>query len=593
MTAPLRLGGGAAGRGPAVVAPSRPRLRGASPGGGAHGAHPHRRATARSASSRSTAVSVSTPSTSRRRGIPQGRAADSRATREVRAVVLRGLAGCSAAERTSSTSAPAATPGTSPTSQGAAARCTRRGYGAVFKQILEYIHSTISEIRRAPKPFIAAVDGIAAAGGFGLAMACDLVFASERATFEWAYGKTGLTGAESSTFLLPRLIGLRRAMELVLLNPRLDAQRSARDMGLVNGGVPRGELRSRGDGGGARSSPRDRPQALAIAKELLNQAAGMDRLDCAPRPGARASWRASRTAPSSPKASSAFFDKRAARFRGDGERVHEYSIVQALFDSRSTQRGARAPRAVVRGASSCGSASWRASTCELLATAFEIVPRADDLRARASSTIEPVAARWVCPALRRGDPRRRRCSRCAALRAAGAPGRRRRDRAERIETGGGVMCDDMRLRRHRDRAGRGARADSRRATIGRREHNREHFRDGTSSAVNLMGSPGAGKTAVLEATARRARRPARLGALAGDLATDRDAAAPARAPASALASDHDRLGLSPRRRDGAPGRCTTSPWQRRRLPLHRERRQPGLPRGLRPRAARERGRARR
>ena len=56
---------------------------------------------------------------------------------------------------------------------------------------------------------------------------CDLVFASERATFEWAYGKTGLTGAESSTFLLPRLVGLRRAMELVLLNPRLDAARRA------------------------------------------------------------------------------------------------------------------------------------------------------------------------------------------------------------------------------------------------------------------------------------------------------------------------------------------------------------------------------
>ena len=54
------------------------------------------------------------------------------------------------------------------------------GYGEIFKQILEYIHSTISEIRRAGKPFIAAVDGIAAAGGFGLAMSCDLVFASDR-----------------------------------------------------------------------------------------------------------------------------------------------------------------------------------------------------------------------------------------------------------------------------------------------------------------------------------------------------------------------------------------------------------------------------
>jgi 2-(1,2-epoxy-1,2-dihydrophenyl)acetyl-CoA isomerase len=77
------------------------------------------------------------------------------------------------------------------------ARSTPEGWGERFKQILEYLHSTIAEIRRAPKPFIAAVDGMAAAGGFGLAMCCDLVYASDRATFEWAYGKTGLTGAES------------------------------------------------------------------------------------------------------------------------------------------------------------------------------------------------------------------------------------------------------------------------------------------------------------------------------------------------------------------------------------------------------------
>jgi 2-(1,2-epoxy-1,2-dihydrophenyl)acetyl-CoA isomerase len=108
----------------------------------------------------------------------------------------------------------------------------RGGYGERFKQILEYIHSTISEIRRAPKPFIAAVDGVAAAGGFGIAMCCDLVLASTRASFEWAYPKTGLTGAESSTFLLPRLIGLRRSMELMLLNPRLGATQ-AREFGLI------------------------------------------------------------------------------------------------------------------------------------------------------------------------------------------------------------------------------------------------------------------------------------------------------------------------------------------------------------------------
>ena len=149
--------------------------------------------------------------------------------------------------------------------------------GTVFKQILEYIHSTISEIRRAPKPFIAAVDGIAAAGGFGLAMSCDLVIASERATFEWAYSRTGLTGAESSTFMLPRLIGLRRSLELLFLNPRLSAQQAS-EIGLITAVYPTvtfaAQVRDL-----ARQLAGGPTEALGIAKELLNQAAGMDRLD--------------------------------------------------------------------------------------------------------------------------------------------------------------------------------------------------------------------------------------------------------------------------------------------------------------------------
>jgi 2-(1,2-epoxy-1,2-dihydrophenyl)acetyl-CoA isomerase len=157
------------------------------------------------------------------------------------------------------------------------ARVMPDGYGERFKQILEYLHSTIAEIRRAPKPFIAAVDGVAAAGGFGLAMCCDLVVASDRAVFEWAYSKTGLTGAESSTFMLPRLVGFRRAMELVLLNPRLDARR-ALDLGLINAVHPHAsfeaEVRSLAQTVAAGPSA-----ALAVAKGLMNQAAGMDRLD--------------------------------------------------------------------------------------------------------------------------------------------------------------------------------------------------------------------------------------------------------------------------------------------------------------------------
>lgn len=191
----------------------------------------------------------------------------------VRAAIIRGEGGvfCSGADLKEIRAGGGMPPG------GPAGTPARPVYGEGFKQILEYIHSTISEIRRAPKPFIAAVDGVAAAGGFGLAMSCDLVIASERATFEWAYAKTGLTGAESSTFFLPRLVGFRRAMELLFLNPRLDAHQ-AMDYGLVTRVLPEGgfddavfALAQRLAGGPT--------EALGIAKNLINDAALMDRLD--------------------------------------------------------------------------------------------------------------------------------------------------------------------------------------------------------------------------------------------------------------------------------------------------------------------------
>jgi 2-(1,2-epoxy-1,2-dihydrophenyl)acetyl-CoA isomerase len=181
----------------------------------------------------------------------------------------------------------------------------------VFKQILEYLHSAISEIRRAPKPVIAAVDGVAAAGGFGLAMACDLVVASERASFEWAYGRTGLSGAESSTFLLPRLVGLRRALELVLLNPRLDAHH-AHAMGLVTAVHPVATF-DREVMALARRLAEGPTAAYAAAKALLNEAAGLDRLDFHLD---RELQQLTRTADGADFAEGmqAFLDKRPARF---------------------------------------------------------------------------------------------------------------------------------------------------------------------------------------------------------------------------------------------------------------------------------------
>jgi 2-(1,2-epoxy-1,2-dihydrophenyl)acetyl-CoA isomerase len=188
-------------------------------------------------------------------------------------------------------------------------------YGSVFKQILEYIHSTISEFRRAPKPVIAAVDGIAAAGGFGIAMSCDLVLASTRAAFEWAYGKTALTGAESTTFFLPRLVGLRRSMELMLLNPRLTAEQ-ARDSGLVTTvfGV---ETFDREVEATVRRLAEGPPHAFATAKELLNQSAGMDRLDEHLDRELQELARAA-DGPEVSEGIAAFFEKRAPVFKSQG-----------------------------------------------------------------------------------------------------------------------------------------------------------------------------------------------------------------------------------------------------------------------------------
>lgn len=220
--------------------------------------------------SRFNSLDVTTAQDLRRAGLQMAR------DDSVRAVILRGTAGafCSGADLKYIAA------GGEPEDLGyltPSGRDVPAGFGERFKQILEYLHSTISEIRRAPKPFIAAVDGVAAAGGFGLAMSCDLVIASSRATFEWAYGKTGLTGAESSTFLLPRLIGLRRCMELMLLNPRIGADQAVA-MGLATRVVPVDvfDLAALDLAQGLAAGP---TRAFGTAKALINQAAGIDRLD--------------------------------------------------------------------------------------------------------------------------------------------------------------------------------------------------------------------------------------------------------------------------------------------------------------------------
>ncbi len=101
-----------------------------------------------------------------------------------------------------------------------------------LKELTTYLHLTVSRLVRSQKPVIAAVNGATAGGGMSLAMAGDIVVAAESARFTMAYARIGATPDGSSTYFLPRLVGLRRAMEIYVLNRPLTA-REAFEWGLV------------------------------------------------------------------------------------------------------------------------------------------------------------------------------------------------------------------------------------------------------------------------------------------------------------------------------------------------------------------------
>jgi 2-(1,2-epoxy-1,2-dihydrophenyl)acetyl-CoA isomerase len=122
-----------------------------------------------------------------------------------------------------------------------------------------------------------AVNGVAAGGGLSFALSGDLVVAAESARFTMAYSKIAATPDGSSSYFLPRLVGLRRAMELVFLNPRLSAA-EARDAGLITGVFPDDRFEEEVLAV-ARRLAAGPTKAYAVAKSLINQAAGVDQLD--------------------------------------------------------------------------------------------------------------------------------------------------------------------------------------------------------------------------------------------------------------------------------------------------------------------------
>lgn len=106
------------------------------------------------------------------------------------------------------------------------------GIGAYLSKLAGVLHMAIIRLMRMPKPLLVAVHGPAAGAGMSLALAGDVVIASPAASFSTAYGKLGLTADGGMSWFLPRLVGMRRAQDLLLTSRRVDAQ-EALDMGLV------------------------------------------------------------------------------------------------------------------------------------------------------------------------------------------------------------------------------------------------------------------------------------------------------------------------------------------------------------------------
>ena len=104
---------------------------------------------------------------------------------------------------------------------------------ADFRQIVDRLHAAIEHLQRMPHAVIGALQGAVAGFGLSLAAACDLCIAADDAYFSSSYRQIGLTPDGGGTWSLPRIVGLRKALEIYLLSERFDA-REAQRIGLVN-----------------------------------------------------------------------------------------------------------------------------------------------------------------------------------------------------------------------------------------------------------------------------------------------------------------------------------------------------------------------
>ncbi|MFV0524043.1 MAG: enoyl-CoA hydratase-related protein [Acidimicrobiales bacterium] len=139
----------------------------------------------------------------------------------------------------------------------------------------DHLHGLFSYLIQQPKPIIAAINGVAAGGGFVLAAKCDLRFASTAASFTTVFSKRGLIAEHGTTWLMPRMVGVGDALDLLWSSRRIDATEAHR-IGLVQRVVPADELVSDAVAYVDDLTANVSPASLADTKRLTYRHLGLD-----------------------------------------------------------------------------------------------------------------------------------------------------------------------------------------------------------------------------------------------------------------------------------------------------------------------------
>jgi 2-(1,2-epoxy-1,2-dihydrophenyl)acetyl-CoA isomerase len=141
---------------------------------------------------------------------------------------------------------------------------------AGFLEFAIGLHALIASLRKAPKPVIAAVNGVAAGAGFSMVLACDVAVATASARFTLGYQNIGLSPDGGMTFFLARALGTQRAMEMTLFSKVLSPEQAAA-WGLVQQVIPDADFAAQ-TAAIASLLAAGPTLAYAKAKELYNRA---------------------------------------------------------------------------------------------------------------------------------------------------------------------------------------------------------------------------------------------------------------------------------------------------------------------------------